>query len=138
NKGLSAGVQLGRLSVKVENAENISDEGFPVHFGDASILRGKRRTLLLPIESDRLEDEVKGCFEILSNEGVKGFTSAGGRKGHRFQSPTLAVANFDTPLSHDAESDCLGAIDESLQLRFRQPFREINLGQFTVKTYKQN
>lgn len=138
NPALMAGFEIGRIAADVEHSDRLIDTGYGSEFGDPQLLGRNRRTILLPLVSERLAQERAAVYSILGKHGVAGFSSAGVQHGHRPKPPTIAVGTFTQPLSKAAEGAVVEAIDTMLAVQLVQYDTQIQLGELEVASYQHN
>ncbi len=141
NPSLIAGYEIGKLVVRIQNTDKCSEEGYEVNLGQAALLPLNRRTIVVPVESEKLKAERREVYRILGESGIKGFTAQGTQKGRRIETPTIAIGNFTQPISKQDEPSLLSAIDEALGYQLSTSITDppcVTLGELEIKSYKPN
>ncbi len=111
NIGFLAGVQVSKLTTQVKRSEQIvENECLHVRLGAPGLLATKRRTVLAPVISEVLREEILGINRILFEHGAKGIKPNGELRGRREINPKLVLGNFEQPLSKATEPDVMDAI----------------------------
>ncbi len=136
-RGMIAGLEIGKFTARICRSEEVDENhGYDVSLGDPELLLPKRRTLLVPLQSEKLKEEVLGVGKILHDQGIPGFSSDGRQPKHKLGMPKIAIGNFDQPVSKRDENQILEAVDLGLDVALMRSERSIGLGELVIKQYR--
>jgi len=119
NAGFIAGAKFGQLQQRIKHSELIKTEGT---IDDASLgalaIGGDRRTVLVGVVSEAVQNERAAFYSSLAQVGVTGFTLDGKIAGQRNNKvPQIKIAKFAAPVTKGDEPDVLDVVRVGLDVQ---------------------